>query len=136
MRSRDGNRTFSLSISSLVLFFAITLNAKEYLISYQYMVKDATLYSETLDVSQAMTKCDGTPQKPLILDNYENDDLKKVITNNYDIFMDYVHKLGLDVNNDDLTISLQNTSSIKLTLKTTCFKVHFNDTFVRIIPLK
>ena len=136
MRSRDGSSTFSLSISSLVLFTSLTLNADEYLISYRYVVKDATLYNETLHVSKAMSKCAGSPQKHLVLESYDHNNLVDIISTNYEEFINYIHKLGLDINHNDLTISMQNKSTTILTLKTTCFKVDFNDNSVKITHLK
>jgi len=136
MRSRDGNSTFSLRLCSVILFSSLALNASEYLISYRYVVKDATLYNETLLISHAMQPCYGKAQKILILENNNTQDLKKIIDNNTDEFIDYIHKLGLYVKNTETTSNLQNKSTTILTLKTTCFKVDFNDNFVKIAPIK
>ena len=136
MRSRDGNRTFSLRLCSVILFNSLALNASEFLISYSYTVKDATLYSETLQISKAMKKCSGTPQKNFIFDTNGEKDLKKIISKNSEDFINYVHRLGLDINHNDKTKNFQHTSYTKLTLKTTCFKVDFNDNFAKIAPLK
>ena len=141
MRSRDGNSTFSLSICTVVLLLLSTvLNADEYLISYRYVVKDATLYNETLLISKAMQKCkstaDASVKKALILETNSTKNLKQIISKNSEIFLNYIHKLGLYVEHKSSTINLQNTSSTILTLKTTCFKVDFNDSFVKMAPLK
>ncbi len=136
MRSRDGDRTFSLSLCSVILFNSLALNASEYLISYSYTVKDATLYNETLHISKAMKKCSGTPQKSFIFDTDGEEDLKKIISNDKDRFINYIHKLGLHLMHDEKTQNYQYSSSTTLTLKTTCFKVDFNDNFARIAPLK
>lgn len=137
MRSRDGNRHFTRRLCSVVLFlFPLALSAGEYLISYKYIVKDATLYNETLFISQSMKKCSGTPQTELLLISDENSDLKKVIAQNSAEFLEYIHKLGLHVAYNDVTSNLQNSSTTTLTLQTTCFKVDFNDTFVTIAPLR
>ena len=136
MRSRDGNRTFSLSICSIILFNSLVLNASEYLVSYRYVVKDATLYNESLSISNAMKECKGTPQKALILENDSNNDLKSVISKNSDKFINYIHKLGMNVEHKELTLNAMNKSTTILTLKTTCFKVDFNDNFAKIAPLK
>jgi len=136
MRSRDGNRTFSLRLCSVILFSSLALNASEYLISYRYVVKNTILYNETLLISHAMQPCHGKPQKALILENDNTQDLKKIIYNNSDEFIEYIHKLGLHVSNIETTSNLQNTSTTILTLKTTCFKVDFNDNFVKIAPIK
>jgi len=136
MRSRDGNRTFSLRLCSVILFNSLALNASEFLISYSYTVKDATLYNETLNISKAMKKCSGTPQKSFIFDTNGEKDLKKIISKNNENFINYIHKLGLHINHNDATQNYQQSSSTTLTLKTTCFKVDFNDNFAKISPLK
>lgn len=141
MRSRDGNRTFSLSICFIILLLiSAKLNATEYLISYRYVVKDATLYNEKLFISKAMQKCkasdESTQIKPLILESSSNKNLREIISKNKNEFLEYLHKLGLYVEHKSSTTNLQNTSSTILTLKTTCFKVDFNDSFVKIVPLK
>jgi len=136
MRSRDGNSTFSLRLCTIILFFSLALNAGEYLISYRYVVKDATLYNDLLLISHAMKPCRGKPQKSLVLENNNSKDLKQIISQNPDIFTDYIHKLSLDIKNTQITSNMQNTSTTIITLKTTCFKVDFNENFVRITPLK
>lgn len=137
MRSRDGNHNLSLRLCcSIILFSSLALNAGEYLISYRYTVKDSTLFNEKLYISKAMQKCDGKPQKELILENYTDGDLNSLITQNSDEFLEYIHKLGLHVEHKEQTINMQNKFTTTLTMKTTCFKVDFNDTFVKITPLK
>ena len=134
MRSRDGNRTFSFSIqlSSLFLLSSLALNASEYLISYRYLVKNSILYNETLDISKAMKKCSGEPYDSIILTSPNNKNLKNTIRSNYQEFVDYVHKLGLHLTHNEKTVNYQNSFTTILTLKTTCFKVDFNDNFFRI----
>jgi len=136
MRSRDGNDNLPFRLCSIILFFSLTLNAGEYLISYKYIVKDAILYNETMNISHAMKECDGTPQKELILENTSDGNLKKLISKNSEEFIDYIHKLGLNVEHNEITSNFQNSSTTILTMKTTCFKVDFNDNFARITPLK
>jgi hypothetical protein len=137
MRSRDGNRTCTLSIFKLIFFFySLALSASEYLISYRYVVKDTILYNEKLDISQSMHKCTGNPNTPLILENDGTNNLKKIISQNEEEFSSYLHQLGIEVKHSGFTSNQQNRSTTILTLKTTCFKVDFNDTFVKIAPLK
>ncbi|MBU1217843.1 hypothetical protein KJ870_00230 [bacterium] len=137
MRSRDGNRTSTLSIFKLILFFySLTLSASEYLISYRYVVKDAILFNEKLDISKSMHKCLGNPLTPLILENDGNHNLIEIISQNEEEFSSYLHQLGLNVKHSEFNLNNQNSSTTVLTLKTTCFKVDFNDNFVRIAPLK
>jgi len=138
MRSRDGNRYFSRRLRSLIFFYSLTLtlSASEYLISYRYIVKDSILYNEALTISHSMKKCEGTPYNPLILENDGSKDLKQIISLNNEIFINYIHKLGLNIRHEETTINSQNKHTTVLTLKTTCFKVDFNDNFARISPLK
>ncbi len=136
MRSRNGNHYFSRRLCSIILFYSLTLSASEYLISYRYIVKDAILYNESLMISHAMKKCSGTSYKPLQLENNGSKNLSQIITLNHEIFINYIHKLGLDVQHNEETINAQNKSTTILTLKTQCFKVDFNDNFAKITPLK
>ena len=137
MRSRDGNNYFSRRLCSvIILLCSLALSANEYLISYRYVVKDAIIYNEKLDISRAMSKCEGTPYNPLILENNGSKDLRSIIFRNNEIFINYIHKLGLSVNHNEATINAKNKSTTILTLKTKCFKVDFNDNFARIAPLK
>jgi len=138
MRSRNGNHYFSRRFCSQIafLFYSLALSADEYLISYRYVIKDAIIYNESLKISNAMKKCTGAPYSSLILENNNSKDLKQIISTNNEDFIDYIHKLGLDVEHHEQTINLQNRSTTILTLKTQCFKVDFNDNFARISPLK
>jgi len=83
-----------------------------------------------------MKKCSGYPQKQLFLEHNEKKDLRDIISINSQIFIDYIHKLGLHVEHKSLTINMQNSSTTILTLKTTCFKVDINENFAIISPLK
>jgi len=136
MRSRDGNHHFLLRLCSVTFLFSLALNASEFLISYRYVVKDATIYNETLYISSAMQKCTGKLQKELILENTTNGNFTKLINENKEIFYEYIQKLGLHVEHKEETINMQNRFTTILTLKTTCFKVDFNDNFAKIAALK
>ena len=138
MRSRDGNSYFSFSIPVGLLLFlsSLALSASEYLISYRYLVKDATLYNETLQISKTMQKCHGQPYNSIILETRDDKNLEKILSSQNEEFVDFIHKLGLNVEHKDATINYQHSSMTILTLKTTCFKVDFNDNFVKISPLK
>ena len=138
MRSRNGNRNFIQSIQLIILLFSsLALNASEYLISYRYMVKDAVLYNESLEISRAMQKCSGHVYDAITFDSRDDKNLKKILTTNNEEFINYIHKIGLSLKHSDITTNYQHTSSsTMLTLKTTCFKVDFNDNFVKISPLK
>ncbi len=138
MRSRNGNRNFSRAVQLTLfsLFTPLALYASEYLISYRYLVKDAMLYNETLTVAKAMQKCEGQSYNPILFETRDDKNLKKILRSNNEEFIDYIHKLGLSVEHQESTVNYQYTSTTILTLKTTCFKVDFNDNFVRISPLK
>ena len=70
-----------------------------------------------------------------LLDKLEKT-LKEIISSNFEEFIYFIHKLGLNIEHKDKTINFEHTSTTVLTLKTTCFKVDFNDNFVKISPLK
>ncbi|WP_321778799.1 hypothetical protein [Sulfurimonas sp.] len=136
MRSRDGNRSITRAICSLILLNSLALDAKEFLISYRYMVKDATLYNETLSISPAMKKCSGNSHKSLVISSFGDDNIKLTIEKNSEAFLNFIHKLGLHVQHNEVTQNAQNKSTTILTLKTTCFKVDFNENSAKIAPLK
>ena len=143
MRSRDGNYYLTRTICSLILLSSLVYphylkaqDAKEFLISYRYIVKDATLYNEKLQISSSMKKCYGKPGRVFILPTNGDKNLKLIVSKNSEEFIDYIHKLGLHIEHKELTVNSQNTSTTILTLKTRCFKVDFNDNFVKIAPLK
>ena len=135
MRSRDGNNYRSLAICSLIFLNSLVLNASEYLISYRYVVKDLTLYNETLLISPAMKPCNGNIKDSIELSVNDDDKLDDIIENNPQEFIDFIHKIGLDVEHKEITKNAQNSSITILTLKTTCFKVDINQNFAKISPL-
>ncbi len=94
------------------------------------------LYNETLLISKAMHKCSGTPLKPLLLESKNNIKLVDILSNNREKFIDYLQELGLNVKHNEKTTNYQNHATTIVTLKTTCFKVDFNDNFAIISPLK
>ena len=136
MRSRDGNHSFTLAVCSVIFFNSLALNAGEYLISYRYMVKDTTLYNENFFISKAMKKCEGSPSKSIYLDNPKHKNLKDLLSSYDSEFIEYIHKLGLSVENKDVSNKYKISSTTILTLKTTCFKVDINENFAIIAPLK
>ena len=136
MRSRDGNHNSLFAVCSLLIFCSLALNAGEYLISYRYVVKNAIIYNETLHISRSMKKCSGKAQKELILENTTDGNFKKLLHENSEEFYEYIRKIGLHVAYNDITQNFQNQSTTILTLKTTCFKVDFNDNFAKISALK
>ena len=85
-----------------------------------------------------MKKCRGKPFDSIILylENDDTNNLNKIINKNSEEFIHFMHKIGLSVRHSSLTTNYQNSSTTILTLKTTCFKVDFNDNFVKISPLK
>ena len=136
MRSRDGNHSYSLAICSVILLNSLVLNASEYLISYRYVIKDMILYNESLQISHAMQPCKGETQGFIDLPLKDDEKIKNLIRNNHHKFIDFIHKLGLQLEHKESTINAQNSFTTILTLKTTCFKVDINENFARISPLK
>ena len=136
MRSRDGNKNSSLAICSLIFFNSLVLNASEYLISYRYVVKDTILYNESLKISHAMKSCDGEALNSIYLTVKDNENLNKIIEDNSEEFIEFIHNIGLNVEHKSSTVNAKNSSTTILTLKTTCFKVDFNENFAKITPLK
>ena len=136
MRSRDGNHSFTLRLCTIILLSSLALNAGEYLISYKYIVKNDVLFNESLDISKSMKKCRGIPAQTLILPANEQNNFVKLISHHRQEFIDYIHQLGLDIRSKDTTTNNQINSTTIITLKTTCFKVDFNDNFVKISHLK
>ena len=136
MRSGDGNRSFLLTVCTLIFLLSPVLFAGEYFISYRYVVKDAMLFNEQLLVSPAMQPCKGIPNETLLLDNPNDATLKEIIQHNRERFITYLHHLGLQVQYRETTTNMQNSSTTVMTLPTTCFKVDFNDNSVTITPLK
>ena len=138
MRSRNGSSPFSLSICTITFFllYSSAIYADEYLISYRYTVKNATLYNETLDISKAMKKCKGEATSALYLDPEKSNNLKDILLHNKEQFTTFLGKIGFYITNQELTYNDNHTSNTIITLKTTCFKVDFNEKFVKISPLK
>jgi hypothetical protein len=83
-----------------------------------------------------MQKCSGETYSPITLENTGFKTLKEVISHNSFEFIEYLHKLGLQVKHESKTINHKNISTTVLTLKTKCFKVDFNDNFAKLAPLK
>jgi len=137
MRSRDGNHSFSLTIPVTLFFFSsLVLSASEYLISYRYVVHNAILYNESLDISQSMKKCSGSKSESLVLESSTDEPLKTTLKNNREEFVDFIHTIGLSVAHKEKHTAYSSETTTILTLRTRCFKVDFNDTFVTISALK
>jgi hypothetical protein len=83
-----------------------------------------------------MQVCHGSPSKYIIFENTTNKDLNSILSSHHEEFIEFIHKIGLSVEHREKTSDYQNSSTTILTLKTTCFKVDFNDTFVKISALK
>ena len=83
-----------------------------------------------------MTKCFGKPYESLYLDTINSHNLKDLLLQNKEKFTNFLSKVGFIVTNKESTYNTYHTSTTIMTLKTTCFKVDFNDNFVKISPLK
>lgn len=135
MRGRDGDNALLLRFCAALISLSFALSANEYLVSYRYVVKDMVLLNETLLISQAMTKCKGKAGEALVLESKDKD-FKKTVSQNFAEFIDFIHRVGLHTEHKETTLNLHNSFTTIMTLKTTCFKVDFNDNFVTIAPLK
>jgi len=136
MRSRDGNHSFTLRICSIILLSSLALNASEYLISYKYIVKNAILYNEHLEISKSMQKCNGTPSQSLILTSNGTKNFENIVSKNNEKFINFIHKIGLNIKSTQKITNNQLNSVTIMILKTSCFKVDFNDNFARITHLE
>jgi len=136
MRSRDGSYTLLLSICTIILLSTI-LNAKEYYISYRYVIKNAVLYNESFGLSKAMQPCIGQKdsKNSITLLNSSKKNLKEFLSDTSGEFIDYIHKLGLDVKNQTIQTNMQNSSITILTLKTMCFNIEINENYIKITPI-
>jgi hypothetical protein len=136
MRSRNGNHSRLLAVCSIIFFHSLTLCASEYLISYRYVVKNMMLFNDSLFISKAMQHCQGEEYKSIELLSNDSRELNTIIKNNSQEFSEFIESLGLHVEHHEITLNAQNTSTTVLTLRTTCFKVDFNDNFAKITALK
>ena len=136
MRSRDGDNSLPLRFLFIITFFSLALNAGEYLISYRYVIKNLSLYNDKLNVSRAMQKCAGKEYSSVFLETQNEKNLKKIILNDFDKFIEFINTIGLEVKHKDKTVNFQQTSTTIVTLRTTCFKVDINDNFAKITSLK
>jgi len=83
-----------------------------------------------------MKKCNGTPQRSLDLILQGEDNLMQLVSNNNEAFRKFIEKIGLEIDHKEKTTNFQNSSSTIITMKTSCFKVDFNDNFAKISHLK
>ena len=83
-----------------------------------------------------MQKCNGHPISPLILESNNSHNIKEILLLHQAKFTAYIQQIGLNIQNYEKITNLQSKSTTIITLKTTCFKVDFNDNSVKIAPLK
>lgn len=139
MRSRNGNNPFTRAIYATLIFAFTSLEAEQYLISYRYASKNAVLSNESFHVSRAMTPCGRKIDKSIktiTLPFADDQNLKNILLENFEVFFEYIQTLGLHINHKDNTLNHQSDSFTIITLKTTCFKVDFNDSLVTMQALK
>ena len=142
MRSRDGDQAIVRRFCTVVFFLFLSeiLYAQEYLISYSYTIKNAVIYNENLQIAKAMQPCVGKLlNRSLLLaytKNKKSELLRKIIKEHFDDFFSYISNLGLEIDHREKTVNLQNSSTTRVVLPTTCFKVDFNDSFVTITAIK
>jgi len=83
-----------------------------------------------------MHKCSGTPKESILFASSGDETLKAIIAKNEEEFIEFIHKIGLTLTHNEEHTTHKNLSTTILTLRTRCFKVDFNDTFVKISALK
>ncbi|MDX9813350.1 MAG: hypothetical protein WC144_03070 [Sulfurimonas sp.] len=133
MRSRDGSRAILLRLF-IITTLPFLLKADEYLISLRYIIKDSYLYNDSLWISKAMSKCSGE-LSDISLTLESQKDLKTTIKDNPDEFFTYLQKVGLSVKSHDKTTNLINSNTTEIELRTTCFKVDFNENLAKITAI-
>ncbi len=133
MRSRNGNRSFRLTIYSLI--FASLLNAENYIVSYRSVITNQIISNEKLLISQAMTAC-GTPssQSLKLISNTET--FKDLIKENREEFLTYLERQGILISSSQSSSIKHYNSQMILEFPSQCFTVDFNDGFAIITPLK
>ncbi|SFV75644.1 hypothetical protein MNB_SM-3-1059 [hydrothermal vent metagenome] len=94
------------------------------------------LYNEQLFISQAMQKCEGIPYEKIILNNPKHKTLQQLLKEPDSPFFDYIKKIGFYIQSYNTANNFQIQSTTIVTLKTTCFKVDFNEDFVTIEHIK
>ena len=72
----------------------------------------------------------------ILADTGNEHEFKEIVDKNSQEFIDYLHKIGLSLEHTSKTSNYRHSSTTIHTLRTQCFKVQFNDNFVRITPLK
>jgi hypothetical protein len=87
-------------------------------------------------VSKAMQKCHGKNYNTISLPSNHAKNIKQVISTNKEQFINFIHNIGVEVKHRDETTNGFYRDTTILTLKTTCFKVDFNENLVKITALK
>lgn len=135
MRSRDGDNHIWFSICTLISLIWLPVFASEFIISYRLVVADAKILNEHLDISESMTPCVGHRGHYIDFEISETKNLRKIIAENRDEFIDFLQKNDLKVSHSSININLKNRSQTLLQMAPQCFTVDFNDDFVRIFTL-
>jgi hypothetical protein len=81
-----------------------------------------------------MSKCSGE-LSDISLTLESQKDLKTTIKDNPDEFFTYLQKVGLSVKSHDKTTNLINSNTTEIELRTTCFKVDFNENLAKITAI-
>ncbi len=130
MRSRNGSRSLSFTICTLILL-PFYLYADSYYIGYRAIVKDALLVDETLNISRAMTPCRGKESTTLSLPALTQN-VHTLIKENSDQFYKYLLSLSLHVRHNESVINSQSRSLTTLTFPTHCFTIDFKGNLANI----
>ena len=111
-------------------------HADFYYISYKNVVKDFQLYNQKILVSRAMQSCSGTIHQSILFQKDNNDTFEHFIEKKTQNMIDFFNKLGLHVDSNDSFSANNSHTNTTITFFTQCFKVDFNDDFVKISALK
>jgi hypothetical protein len=82
-----------------------------------------------------MKKCNGNPAQSLILTSDGTKNFKNIISKNSEKFISFISEIGLNIQSTQKSINNQLNATTIMTLKTSCFKVDFNDNFAKITHL-
>jgi hypothetical protein len=107
-----------------------------YHIGYQAVVKNAILVNETLNISKAMTRCQGNSQSEFTLDNPYHISIEALIRKNSDKFYHYLLAQSLHVKHRETLINQHSSTLTTLTFPTECFKVTFKGNLAKIALIK
>lgn len=118
------------------ILLSTLVHADFYYISYKSVVKDFQLYNDKILVSRAMQACSGTMNQSVAFSKKKSDTFENFIEEKKQKMIDFFDTLGLNVKSHDSFDTINAHTNTTITFFTQCFKVDFNDGFVKISSLK